>query len=69
MNEELLKKSIELLNELYDVFSDLAQEAEDNNNENLRDFFSDKFMTCQEIKSDVESKYNEYCEEIKKLSL
>lgn len=58
MNEELIKKSRELLDELYDVFSDLAQEAEDDNNDELRDFFSDKFMTCYEIKSDVESLKN-----------
>jgi len=65
MNEELIKKAKGLLSDLYDVFSDLAQEAEDNNNEDLRDFFSDKFMTCDEIKSDVESQYDEYCEELK----
>jgi hypothetical protein len=68
MNEELIKKAKGLISDLYDVFSDLAQEAEDNNNEDLHDFFADKFMTCDEMRADLDYRYDSYIEELKKVS-
>ena len=58
MNEELLKKSIELLDKLYDVFADLSTEAEENGDTEKYDFFSDKYMTCDEIKADIQNLKN-----------
>lgn len=60
MNEELIKKAKGLISDLYDVFSDLAQEAEDNNNEDLNDFYSDKFMTCDEMRADLDYELKKY---------